>query len=326
MKNLKHIIFGLSLLAFMSCERTIVDPEGPPVADLYGELKINNALYTDKDTVDFQAGEKMTFKANLATQKIWTLTIVGDVSGAQQVFDGNAADISVVWAGQSTGLPTFQKETFTATLSFKNHDTTSVTTGWVASTRIFNAVVVTDFEDGKNSKWEGFVQTGLNMDYTVKSTGAPEGNRYFNMAGEVPWDYFIGSVAIPAQVEYGTPYFPVSPASTQVYFNMIVKGNGSKYEGGFMLVNVFEDDNGNGTYDVEGGDDVYTYEFDLDFDGWKIISVPYSSFKLGTIGNRIWNTNHITSVEIGLLIPPDNGFVESGIDLVNFTVGAPFKP
>ena len=192
--------------------------------------------------------------------------------------------------------------------------------------------IVADFETGLKPGWVKFAQTGANMDFQVKTDSlAPEGDKYFNMAGTVNWDWLIGLIDFPATA-YGTPVvFPLNTNADAVYFNCLVFGVPGNNPS-LVLFQFKEDENADGTINANN-EDQYDYQVNVDWVGWKLISIKYSELcslvngvPATPKGNGLHNPDKLGKISMLHLANPNDGFASSKLDLLVFTENAPLQP
>ena len=99
----------------------------------------------------------------------------------------------------------------------------------------------------------------------------------------------------------------------------------------FFIMRFREDDNGDGTWQGGSEDMWSTPEITVDWDGWRLVSIPYSEMFTvtggeGAAGNHVPNTDRILSVEYLLLADPTSGPTRGNLDYLIWTEGGPLKP
>ena len=88
----------------------------------------------------------------------------------------------------------------------------------------------------------------------------------------------------------------------------------------------YEDENGDGYYDANT-EDRYDYEFDVDWNGWRMVSLCYNDVEklvLATSGgNAVRNPSKISNVRTLLLANPASGFAKADVDFLIWSFGSP---
>jgi hypothetical protein len=77
-------------------------------------------------------------------------------------------------------------------------------------------------------------------------------------------------------------------------FNIDIYGYGEN--SGKLKIELYDDDNGNSDIEVDKNwkplyDDLWTYELDVNWTGWKHLSIPINEFKNFGRGDSVWDTN-----------------------------------
>lgn len=323
------LLFGL----FQGC-KTDDAFDGPSLNDLYGKFSVVQGLTASRYDIDFSTGQSTIFNASFSKNVAWTLQIKGLSSGAVKEITGfsNLLDASnAEWNGTTTQLPLFRIEDCAVQLTFENEVDTLRDTVHVIGTRVNEGFLLSDFEDGANSGWVTFAQSGANMSFGVQaSDSAAQGNKYYNMAGVVDWDWLLGYLYLPASA-YGASTFPLSSNPDEVYFNTMMYKQ-ENLSNGILLFQFTEDDNGDGTY-TSANEDMYSVQVTLTQNGWSQLSVKYSD--LATLvngspatpaGNGVHEPNKVTQVNVLFLKNPTSGFCHTRLDYMLFTQGGPLVP
>ena len=331
---MKKYLFLFIPLVVAACVKD--EFEGPDLNDLYGELEILSDLAVVGDGADFSANETIHFTAEFSKQVDWTLTIVGLNSGSTKVITGKSNYIdstNSIWDGSSTTLPFFVAEDCSVDLTFEmeadNEQAQSVGLT-IAGAKVYNDAstrLITDFENGFNPNFTGYFQAGTTDALTTG--GAGQGTKYLSQFGTVNWDWLIG------YKDYWSAYWfdqePLVNDPSQVYFNIMIKGDSTLSDATGLPNSLFklefwEDDNQDGFYS-EGAEDKYSYEFDVDWTGWKMISVAYNDEdKLvleGAGGDVVRSPQKISNVRTLLLANPESGYAHADVDFLIWSIGAP---
>jgi hypothetical protein len=326
----KYIAFILILATALSCRKD-VPIDGPKLNDLFGEFNILSEWQFNTQNIDFAAGE--TFHIDLALSKTsnWQLRITGLTSGAEKLVTGLNQDLNAEaysWDGSTTTLPMFKAEDCRVELTFPGEsDTMLVGTVTITSPKVNQGVVVADFENGFNSGWSSFFQSGANMDFQVKNNPAEsaQGGAYYNMQGEVNWDWLIGLVNFEASAQGMTTY-PLANNPDKVFFNAMIYGEPGLVNS-LVLFQFDEDENGDGTFDANN-EDRFAYEIPVTWAGWKLVSMSYTDIAaLSTgSGNDSPNPDKLVSVNMLHLANPNSGIAKSKLDYIIFTENAALNP
>lgn len=346
------LFIGLVLIFLASCRKE--ELVGPELQDIFGEFAILETLSSDRETVDFAAGETVTFSAQLTVRTDWTISIIGLTSGARKEITGRDRDIQgeiANWDGTITFAPLFGAEECMTMMTFANHpDTLLGDTITVTSVKPEDSVdlLLSDFETGdgwgtfaeaaaQNIHVTGpyFVQDPQSETPAFIEVEAGEGVGHWRMTYANQGSVFICGINTTASASQGTPEGSTFDFENNnpdhVYINLLVHGFG---DGNTRLsIGLQEDDNLDGTYDrfTEG---TYNTEILVDWVGWKVVSVPLSAFNLSTVGGfgNIDGTgqqdiDRILSIEFLLLaVEGTSTQIGYGLDYINFTRFEPWNP
>lgn len=328
---LRSVVAGLVLaLAVAGCDH-VTDPDGPRLIDRFGDFTLIEPLSASSSSVDFEAGQSVTFSARFNKQASWVLEITGEQSGAVKRIEGfsnELTDENARWNGGTTVLPFFKDEPVEAALFFPEEegaDTTRVDIA-VLSTREYPGVVLADFEGGDE------IQVG-NFEFEFQDTGISaevppgEGDGFYLLRGTEPpsggtRNFFVGLIDIRAQ-DRGRVAVPTS-VPEDLYFNFMLRGLGTDFT--IAVVQLIVDGNGTGAYELDQ-DIVFAFgDIVVDFEGWRLFSKS-----VGQIGLTQEQAQDIVGVRV-VLISDDNLQpatplqVAFGIDYITFTGGGPLVP
>lgn len=330
----KYIIIAACCLGLVACKKE-TGFDGPSIQELYSEFTILETFQADRDSVYFATGEDVLFTAKFNKISNWKITIKGETSGAKKVITGQSRNIDVTngqWNGSTTFFPMFKAEDCIAQLTIDGETDTLQVPIRIKSVKSNPGLVIADFEAGLNPLWTKFIQTGANMDFAVKTdTFAPEQNKYLKMAGTVNWDYLIGLIDYPATA-YGTAntYTTLSTNPDDVYFNCLIYGVPNTNES-IVLFQFKEDENGDGTINANT-DDQYDLQVNVNWVGWKLVSVKYSDLPhlnngqpATPNGNSQHNPDKLGKISMLHLANPANGYAHTKIDYIVFT-STPLEP
>jgi hypothetical protein len=335
MKTLKFIVALTVLgLIFSACRKDDPKIDGPSLEELNGGFSILEPFYVSRDSVDFSAGESVYFTCGLSKTSNWKIKITGQTSGAVKEITGTSKTIALndaIWNGSTSQLPMFRNEICAIQLTFVGESDTLVDQVKITGVKTNSGYVITDFENGLNSGWGTFIQSGANMDFQIKTDNfAPQGDDYLNMAGTVNWDWLIGLINFKASAD-GFVTYPLNPNGNNVYFNAMVYGEPGLINS-IVLFQFQEDENGDGTFTATS-DDQYDVEIKVDWVGWKLVSIKYSD--LATLvngapstpnGNQQHNPNKIKQINMLHLANPSSGYAKAKLDYIIFTENGPLNP
>lgn len=330
MKNLKFLLLALPFF-FTSCEKDKI--EGPSLNNLYGELTILDSLNVVGDGADFSVGENIYFTASFSKQVDWQVKIKGLNSGSVKIISGKSDAINQsnsTWDGGSTYLPFFIAEDCEVELTFEMHDDTSYNQLIIQGEKEYNdesTVLITDFENGFNPNFTGFFQAGCTKALTVG--GAGHGINFLQQFGTCDWDWLIGYIDYYSNFWYDQQELVNDPS--QVYFNIMINGDStisqvSNVPNSLFKLEFYEDENGDGYYDANT-EDRYDYQFDVDWNGWRMVSLCYNDVEKLVLapggGNAVRNPSKISNVRTLLLANPDSGPAKADVDFLIWSIGKP---
>ena len=333
LSKLLILFLPLYFFVFVSCERDNL-VEGPLLEELYGDFMILTPLESNTPEIDFSAGEDAYFTARFSLQAQWELKIIGKESGAVKVFTGISKELNIsntLWNGSTTIFPMFTTEE--CDVELRNDKDTNVlyTSIKVLGLKDNPGTLVADFEKGIQSGWVIFKQSGANMTFTVSDdTIAPQGQFYFDMGGEVTWDWLIGMIDFPAS-SYGNDGFGLNKNPENEYFNVIMflpKG----ITNALVLFQFREDENGDGQFN-ESSEDMWSLELKTLEEGWQLISIKYSDLQAlqngqptTPNGNGLHEPDKLWRLSTLMLADPSSGYSQTYMDYIIFTQGGPLEP
>lgn len=332
---MKRIILLLSALAFLfSCDkRTEDEQEGPNIQDIFGDFQLLVDFDISNRNVDFSEGETTHFTATFNKLIEWEIEIEGLTSGAKKVLSGVSSELdntNATWTGNTSSIPIFTVEECAVELRFLTDTITFLDTLNIDGIKSNEGFIIADFETGFNSGWNTFVQSGADMSFNITNDVFPgEGDFYYDMGGEVNWDYLIGLIDFPA-----TAYdngFDVTDNASDVYFNVFLnKPEGIGNE--IVLFQFREDDDQDGSFN-ESTEDMYSLELAGLQDGWQQISIPYEELQVlvngqpsTPNGNALHEPNKLWQISVLFLADPASGYSQTFMDYLIFTEGGPLNP
>lgn len=331
MKNLKFLLFVLTLF-FISCEKDKF--EGPMLDNPNVEFEILQPLEVLGST-DFSNNQITYFKTSFTKQVDWKIKIHGLNSGSVKILSGKSDFIdqtNSLWDGSPTKIPFFLgEEDCLIELSFEMYDDIIIDTINIQSPRIYNGentVLITNYENGFNPNFTGFFQSGCTKALSIGG-GAGQGVNFLQQFGTCDWDWLIG------YVDYHSTYWwdqnDLVSDPSQVYFNIMINGDStisdvSNLPNSKFKLEFYEDENGDGYYDPNT-EDRYDYEFDVDWMGWKMVSICYNDIDklvLATNGSDgVRNPSKISNVRTLLLANPNSGYAKADVDFLIWSIGSP---
>ena len=340
MKKLKFLLL-LTPFFFISCEKEKI--EGPDLHDLYSELTIIESLNIVGDSADFSNNQTMYFTASFSKQIDWTIKIKGLNSSAVKIISGKSQTINQAnstWNGSSTQLPFFIAEDCDLELTLKwntidsgnpniiMHNDTIYNQVNVQSAKIYtneSTVLISDFEAGFNPNFTGFFQSGCTK--SLVTNGAGEGNKYLAQYGTCDWDWLIGYVDYFSDYWYDQEDLINDPS--KLYFNIMINGAStisdvSDLPNSLFKLEFYEDENGDDYHDASS-EDRYDYEFDVNWTGWRMISICYNDLiqPSSNAGDGVKEPSKIINVRTLLLANPESGFAKADVDFLIWSFNAP---
>lgn len=328
---------ALMSMTFWACDREDEGFDGPNLEDLYGDFRVLDDIQTSRTTVDFANGEDVHFTASTSIATEWVIEITGQQTGAQKTISGKSRIIDAdnsTWNGSTTIFPVFAEEPCDVKLYFPGYEDTLISSVTVTGKKINDGLLVTDFEDETaQSDWDLFIQSGADMSFNFSDQGTvPESNLYFDMGGEVNWDWLIGYLYLPATA-LGTPTFELNTDPEVVYFNCLVHIP-EGINNALLLLQFPEDDNEDGSHNANT-EDMWAYELrpsDIGT-GWQTLSLRYSDMVTlvngapgDPAGNGLHEPNKLLQVNFLMLANPASGYSQTLIDYVIFTENGPLQP
>jgi len=157
-----------------------------------------------------------------------------------------------------------------------------------------------------------------------------EGKYAFKLSGaDLNNDYFIGSVRKTIDKNF------LTSATKDFYVNVFVYGNGSNTAA--LKVSLKHDtytENANGSPDgyFDTNDDAYEYPIPLNFKGWQLFSIKYSSFSrtpdrgFGGSGPNIKDPGKLVAVDFILTSKVAGADAEVVLDYPTITFDKAFMP
>ena len=183
--------------------------------------------------------------------------------------------------------------------------------------------MVSDFENGFNPNFTNFFQSTCLK--KIETGDAGQSDRYLVQEGTCDWDWLIGYIDYPASHWFDQGVLNANPDN--VYFNIMINGDSTlsptNEANSLFKLEFYEDENQDGYYD-QNTEDRLEVEFDVDWNGWKMVSIKYSDLVLAwnSGGNAIREPNKILKIRTLLLANPESGFAKADVDYIVWSEGS----
>ena len=268
------------ILAFVGCAKD--EPLGPDLSGLYGELELLTAFSNNSPNgVHFEANEKVEFSADFNLEVDYTLSLIGQSSGAKYSISGKGANLSdVSWGGDCDDVFFGPMEWVHCVLEFDDHPESTQLDSvfvWEQPDLSFKGVLLTSFEDPSAFS----LTSGDFTDYLESVNNAPdavEGSTYMTGFGSGPATWF-GALRITMD--------PSNLSNITVADSFLNLHLRSEFEGSATVIKVFEDSNDDGMIN-SGDDEVFTTKVPIAADGqWQRMNLPLSDLSLDLSGNNV---------------------------------------
>ncbi len=312
-----------------------IEQEGPDLVDLFGDFNVLEPIEGNQNSVDFASGEAFHLKARFNKVTDWSIRIRGLETGGLKLIEGRSRSLdesNTLWDGSTTRFPVFSEERVAIEVSVPEGELVWRDTIEVVTKKVNEGFLIADFEAGINSKWLRFAQSGANMSFRINDADtAAQGDFYYDMGGEVNWDWLIGMIEFPASA-YDVPTFPLNSDPSKVYFNALVYLPKS-ITNALVLFQFREDENGDGNFNTNN-EDLYSIELTTDLsEGWNLVSLKYSDLvslvngqPATPAGNGLHEPQKLWRVSTLFLANPASGYSQIYLDYVIFTENEPLKP
>ena len=154
---------------------------------------------------------------------------------------------------------------------------------------------------------------------------------FLQQFGTCDWDWLIGYVDYPSANWYQQGVLNADP--NNIYFNIMIHGDSTlsptNEANSLFKIEFYEDENQDQYYDPNS-EDRLDYEFDINWNGWRMISIKYSDLIMatdpnggGVSGNSIREPNKIIKIRTLLLANPESGFAKADVDYIIWSEGSP---
>ncbi len=293
----KFIIF-LALGFFLhSCTKQ--EFEGPSIENLYGEFEVIQQFKITNKNPSFSINEQVGFHCEFNKPVQWNISIQGlstsanrEITGFSNIIDSNI----IVWMGGPSQVPFFSEEVCSIELTFENETDIFRDTITIVSAKTYdNGIWFEDFEDGIPAEGLVYYNTdGGGMTFSVANDDALLGNSYFKMGGRVNWDWALGNLDLPININN------VSQTADNLYINIgILSDIQDLHTGQFINILIseeidtpFNDNLNNNASDLfESTMEVYKMKVPVDWNGWQLKSFRYSDFEPVSPNNQNINFN-----------------------------------
>lgn len=323
MRNIRVyiLVFLTALIGFSGCKRDIDEFVGPEVAVATGGFTVFDSLMVSDDNPDFSL-DTVLFTAKFNERVSWEILIEGSTSTAAKTLTGTGDSISVNWEGRSDLVYFFrEKEPVTAILSILGIGPVDTLAIEIKKGKVYEGYLINDFEGNglANGSWWQIFKPNELVEYSDRYSNVlpPQGENSVLLKGiDVGPDGFLGQTGHSGLIDLKALDFPEDLDS--LYFNCYVQGSrGSRLEIRFLQT----------VNDSPVGDE-YSYFVNIAWDGWKLISVPYSDFNktAGDGSSPIQKSNAITRTKFVLRTNTNGDPAEVLIDYPVFTIAKPFNP
>ena len=293
----KFIIF-LALGFFLhSCTKQ--EFEGPSIENLYGEFEVIQQFKITNKNPSFSSNEQVGFHCEFNKPVQWNIYIQGlstsanrEITGFSNIIDSNI----IVWSGGPSQVPFFSEEVCSIELTFENETEIFRDTITIVSAKTYdNGIWFEDFEDGIPVEGLVYYNTdGGGMTFSVANDDALLGNSYFKMGGRVNWDWALGNLDLPLNINN------VSQTADNLYINIgILSDIQDLHTGQFINILIseetetpFNENLDNNASDLfESTMEVYKMKVPVDWNGWQLKSFRYSDFEPVSPNNQNINFN-----------------------------------
>lgn len=320
------------------------------------------------EEVQFAGSRYVYFDNSFSHEVSWFLTLTGSLSGAVKKFSGTGSKLTMnefVWDGGSDGVPFFMRDdsvhyslTFLgSTISYAGalhiQDRASAVP-YSGSRYIYNIngdtlqqyYFIDNFDGSpgiQTSYSDAADGNGKAVFYVVDKQGVDDksvdGHLSYYMKGtDNNGNNYCGGASGEALAELNGWSKETDPG--KVFINAYVYGYANRH-GSSILFQLYENDfaenpvSGPSSYPVRDKtkNDMWYTIVQVNWVGWKLVSVPYSSFKpandpmSGGNGNRIQEPHKLAGFGIELESYPTPGLTaEIGLDQVSLTTNKAFQP
>lgn len=350
---MKRFLFLMIPFVF-ACERSFDDesflgeqyqsvPDGFQIEE---ELQINST----SDSVDFDNEFIVSFKAKFSHEVSWELVVIGDSSKAKYKFSGLSNELNefnAPWDGASTGVFFRSGETATATLEFIGSDQVLTTSVFIKQSKVYrnetsNGITLTILDDFEGNTYTGnassthFDGNDDSNEFFVSSTNAAQGEHSMHLGGvDASGNAYIGGVF--TNPLNGLDGVIIEEDPKDVYVNLFIFGTGNPNSSVQLRALEIDDKTTydafiqNGGFDYEYAHDTWEYTIEVNWEGWKLVSIKYADMieswtNSPAINNHTREPSKLVALYVNLLSLPQQNQAETYVDFVNVTQGGSFQP
>jgi hypothetical protein len=317
-----NILFGILLLTtlFNACKK------GQLGNNICENTSITTPLTLSTTTPTLQ-NNKLNIKAGFSDGTEWWLRISGKSSGAFKEYRGKSDSLNIDWYGNSgtdiffgaeecsiefelncKGIVDTKTFTITGKPNFKSTN----------FSQVYNDFDGTGFYDINNSVYAYPADTSLVHIYradTITTDPSPQGGKSMEFSANTKNNatvFFFGGFGKTISSNAGNFIVKTKQSNTDsIYLNVYVRGYNSTHPNSQLVFSYLQNN------------DAKNYSIDIDWDGWKMISVKLSSFL--TI-KGYYDFNGTESFDMGLGAGPlQSSKGKYKIDFMILTAGTPYK-
>ncbi|MFN3404285.1 MAG: hypothetical protein ACK40G_09350 [Cytophagaceae bacterium] len=345
--RLIYLFCGIFITCILASCKHAVELEriyGPEYASAPNDFYVaGNSFHANPEVVNFKTG-KVIFTASFTHRVSWTIEVKGLSSGAVKYIKGLSSSIgetNASWDGGSDNLIFFAKnEKCEAVLSFLGSSVTLSDTITIQQVKVYDGILIQDF-DGKGIITERFWYSYSDNQKTNKdeiSFPAPDkrdynltalisnelpavqGKWYLNVRGkDYNENWYVGGCGLYTENSFlGSNIYALSSDPDEIYLNAFVSSN-FPYQTAISFSLSEPDDN------IQ---DIFNINMNIDWVGWKLLSIKLSSFSLSPNSKGDGKINIKRLQGLGLAPSPRAAGAECDInvDYIIFTKGSPLKP
>jgi hypothetical protein len=325
---MKYVVSILFTLVVLSCRK-----ERSPAPDLdkiYGTFSILDSLKIAGETVDFTQTPTLNISARFSIKTDLNVNIKGLTSNFEYNNSAFTDVLNLDWNGKADRPPSFGNEEVEITLSFPSLPDSIRPQPFSRKVKITSPIppqtgyVMATFLPGDEAgSGRGYSLNTDAADGSVARIANTLGGNYFELSGTDKNNWWIGGLNLfPANRYKDTAVFPISPiAASSLYLNQYVYGYGPNSKVILEMI-VNEKDGINGL-----PNESYMLQTNVRWNGWQLLSIPYSRFNLNSIpGNSQKDAHRIRSVEFKCLSNggPSNTFISMSVANPVFTTIRPY--
>ncbi len=329
--NIFALFVVFLLVLGTGCDHDTEQFDGPFLVDRFGDFSVLEDLAISRTTVDFSAGETVTFTARFNKSVEWIVQITGMQSGAVKRIEGFDNELVVdnaTWEGGTTDLPLFTNELCMVELIVPEEENfTQSGEVEVVGTKTYEGNLFTSFETdpGDNIFFGNFEFELTGNSGRRNDMPAGQGEFYYLFEGtdNVVPNFFVGLADIKSSISGSTYAELPTSVPEDLYFNVFMYADGGPH--GIAVIQFIYDSNDSGEFE-EGTDQAFPLgDVNLNWTGWRHISKTMSE-----VGMTEEQVQKIVAIRV-LLISDMNSQpnpplqVDFGIDFLTFTANQPLE-